>query len=151
VDEAKTLRMTPIDVDRDGNPRDEKLGAAVQIFCQKELGEPLVFSYYIRVWALLAVRPDDADYLEVIGVTGIRNTPDCSLFHIVPLTADKPGLKLAEQARDLAVYRLYSYLEDVGQKGNTVLIFVSESAQRYWRRFLKKIKAEPANRFSLKI
>lgn len=143
--------MVAIDVDREGKPRDEKLGAAVQAFAEKQLGSKIVFPYYLRVWAILAIREDDEDYFEVVGVTSLRNSPDCPLFHIAPLTSDKAGLKLAEQARDLAVYRMHSYLQDAGLSGGTVLIYVSETAQRYWRRFLKRIKAKPANRFEMRI
>ena len=146
-----TLRMMPVDVDREGNPRDTKIGAALQAYAEKEFGAPIVFTYYLRVWVMLRMRNDDPEYYEVMGVFGLRNTPDCALFHVTAPTNDKEGLKFAEQARDMAVFRLYSYLEDIGQRGNTVLIYVSEQGQRYWRRFLSKIKATPANRFSLKI
>jgi hypothetical protein len=149
--QERLLRMVPIDLDGQGNPKDARLGTAVQEYAKKEFGTPLAFNFYMRCWCLLALKEDDPDYFEVIGVTGVRQTLDCPLFHLTPLTEDKEGLRLAEQARDLAFYRMSSYLQDWGMSGATVLVYVSERAQRYWRRFLGKIKAMPANRFEVRI
>jgi len=148
VNEERTLRMVPIDF-KDGMPRDAKLATALQEFCVREFGAELPIGTYARVWAIVAVR--DADYYDIMGVTTIANVIDCSTFHIVPLTPDKEGLQLAEKARDLAVYRMGSYLQDLGNAGSFVLIHVSETAERYWKRFLLKIKAEPAHRYQMRI
>ena len=141
-------RITPIDI-VNGEPTDPKLHAAVQAYAEKEFGAPIVFSYHSRVWAILLLRQGDADYFQVIGVTAIRQTLDCPVFHITPPSMDKDGLRIAEQARDMAVIRMFGYLEDWGQKGNVVLIHVSETAVRFWQKFLNKIKAKPANRFEI--
>lgn len=151
MENESTLRMTPIDLNEKGEPKEPKLEAALQRYCEKEFGSLINISYYMRVWAIMVVRPSDPEYFEVIGVTSMRNQADCPLFHITPPTIDKAGFKVAEQARDMAVYRMYAYLEDVGMRGTSILIYVSEGAQRLWRRFLGKIKAKPANRFELPI
>ena len=147
---SETIRIVPIDL-KDGIPRDAKLAAALQAYCLKEFGRELAFDYYYRLWVVLLTRAEDPDYYEVIGTSAIRYIPDCPMFHVSAPTKDKEGLRIAEQARDMMVYRLHSYLTDLGHAGSFVLIYVSQTAQRYWRRFLLKIKAEPAERFALKL
>lgn len=147
----KSLRITPVDLGVDGKPRDGKLATAVQEYAKKEFGREIDFTYYVKVWAILATRVVDAEYYEVIGITAIRNQADCQVFHITAPTEDREGAALAMQARDMAVMRMYGYLEDLGMRGSTVLIYVSEKAQPFWKKFLNRIKAEPANRWELKI
>ena len=144
------VRMVPVDV-VNGAPKDVGLYRAVQVYSEKEFGAGVEVSYYHRVWAVVALKEEEPEYMEVIGLMGARNVIDWPLFHVTPLTQDKAGLKLAEQARDMMVARGRNYIEDLGMRGTSVLIFVSEQGQRYWRRFLKKIGALPANRFELKI
>ena len=151
MNEEKILRMVPVDLDKQGEARDPKLAAAVQAFAEKELGVKITLAFYYRLWAILLVKPSDPDHYCVIGLTSLRFVPDCSLFHIVPPTADREGMKIAMQARDLAVYRLHSYLEDQGHRGGNVLIYVSQGAQKLWRNFLTKIKAKPSDRFEMEI
>lgn len=142
------LRMTPIDLDAQGNPKDARLGTAVQEYAKKEFGAPLYFSFYMRCWAII-MENGDSEYFKVIGVIGTRQTLDVPLFHITVPTLDKEGMKVAEQARDMAVYRLHSFLCDFGNAGQNVLIYVSEKTERYWRRFLGKLKAKPAQRYEM--
>jgi len=143
------LQMRPMDFQADGSPRDPKLYGAAQQYAKNQFGEELVFPYYAHVWSVLAVEESGA--YAVIGLLGIRNTIDVCLFHVTPRTSDREGLKLAEQARDMMLYRGTAYLQDLGNSGSPILIYVAENAQRYWRRFLKKIGAVPANRFEVKI
>jgi hypothetical protein len=142
------LKMATIDfVGKE--PRDAQLYSAVQEYAKNEFGEELHFDYYARAWAALAV--EESGKYVVIGVLGIRNAIDVCTFHVTPLTMDKDGLKLAEQARDMMMYRGTAYLQDLGNSGNVVLIHVSATAERYWRRFLAKIGATPAERYQVKI
>lgn len=145
----RLLRMVPIDLDKDGNSRNTRLGTALQEYAKREFGMPLVFAHYVRVWAIVVVRENDADYFEVMGAIGTRQTLDVPLFHVTVPSVDKEGLRIAEQARDMAVYRLHSFLCDFGNAGQQCLIYVSEKAERYWRRFLGKLKAKPANRYEI--
>lgn len=142
--------MAPIDFKADGTtPRDVQLYQAVQEYHKKEFGNELVFAYYARVLALLAI--DEVGESKVMGLLGVRTAIDVCMFHVTSPTMDKAGLKLAEQGRDLMFYRGHSYLADLGNTGNTVLVYVASGAQRYWRRFLKKIGASPADRFQITI
>jgi hypothetical protein len=145
AEQQKTLRMVPIDLDN-GHPRDARLGTAVQEYAKKEFGAPLVFSYYMRCWAILV---QAGEYQEVIGVIGTRQTLDVPLFHLTPPSQDHEGWKLIEQARDMAVYRLHSFLVDFGNAGAVCLVYVNAKAERFWRRFLGKLKAKPADRWEL--
>src|SRR5690348_7867885 len=122
--------MTPIDFTEKDVPKDPEIYAAVQEFHKKEFGCELKPAFFARVWAVLAYDAGRPGYFEVLGVTAIRTTADCSLFHLKPLTEDLEGYRLVEQARDMAVVRLHGYLEDLGQRGSFVLIYVSEKAQR---------------------
>lgn len=144
-------RMIPLDFEKDMAPKNPTLTAAVDAYCEKEFGARLDYRIYQRTWAILRVMESDPDYFEVMGVTCVRQCLDCPIFHITPLTADKEGLRFAEEARDMAVMRMYNYLEDWGMRGTNILIFVSEKAQRYWKGFLSRIKAVPANRYELHI
>lgn len=144
-----TLKMTPVDFTPEGKPRDEQLRDATQAFAEKEFGDKLDFAYYARVWSVQTV--NEAGETTVIGLLGVRNAIDVCMFHVVPPSLDKEGLKIAEQARDLMFIRGHGYLADLGNTGHTVMVYVAAGAQRYWRRFLKKIGARPADRFEVTI
>lgn len=143
------LKVTPIDFYQDGKPRDPALFGAVQEFAKDQFGSELVFPCYAKVWAT-TIRDDDK-VLRVIGLVGTRAAVDICLFHVIPPTADKEGLRIAERGRDLMYVRIHDYLEDLGHTGNTVLCFVAETAERYWRRFLLKIGARPAHRYEIEV
>jgi len=151
TDRAYSVRMMPIDFDKDGKPRFPKIATAVQEFARREFGAEVNFGLYSRVWAVLKTLDGDNDYFEVMGMTALRNQPDCPIFHIVPPTKDKDGLKMAMMARDQAIYRMHSYLEDLGMIGNKVLIYVSPEAQPSWNGLLGRRKIVPANRYELEI
>jgi hypothetical protein len=143
-------RMMPLDFEKDV-PRDGKLFAAVQSYCEKEFGSRIDPRFYTRLWAVEALKDEDPEYSEVIGIVGIRNTIDCPTFHLSLLTPDKEGLRLAEQARDMMMYRVAAYIQDLGLRGSNVLVYVAPERERFWRRFLTRIKAVPANRYSITI
>lgn len=142
------LRMLVMDFNQKGEPRDTTLYEAVQEYHKNEFGEELNCAYYARVHALVLV-DDDEKFVQVMGLLGIKNVIDVPMFHITVPTQDKAGLKLAEQGRDLMFQRGHNYLADLGNTGQPALVFVSEQAERYWRRFLKKIGAKPAQRYEV--
>ena len=145
------LRMTPIDLDRDGNPRDGKLCAAMQVYAEKEFGHQLSVIFYRRLWVVEAWKEEDPEFSVVMGIAALRETMDCQIFHVTAPTADRDGVRLAHQARDLMVFRLHSYLSDIGLRGAQVLIYVSEQAERLWAHFFQKSKITKANRYSIQI
>jgi hypothetical protein len=85
-----------------------------------------------------------------MGLFGIQNTIDVPLCHITPITADREGLKFCELVRDAMIYRARAYCQDLGMTG-TALLYVEEKHERFWRRFLKRIGARPANRYIIGI
>jgi hypothetical protein len=141
--------MAPMDFHQDGKPRDPQLYGAVQVYAKNQFGEELVFPYYAKVWAALA--QEEGQPYQVIGILALRNAIDVCTFHVSPPTLDKNGLRLAEQARDMMFVRGHDYIADLGNTGYPVLVYVAEEAQRYWRKFLKRIGAKQANRFEVKI
>jgi hypothetical protein len=146
------LRLQPIDVKKDGTPIDPELFAAVVKYGKEQFGEKYEFnvSFYSRCWAVIAVKPEDPSFWQVTGLCGTRNTIDVPLFHVTPLTQDREGLKWCETARDAMIYRMRSYIQDLGIRG-TALIFVAPVAERLWRRFLIKLGAKPACRYEIGI
>jgi hypothetical protein len=145
------LRMTPVDLDKQMEPRDPRLYAALQAYAERELGGKLSVPFYQRLWAIEATKEDDPEYSEVIGVTATRFTPDVQIFHVTPPTNDREGLKLAMQARDMMVYRLASYFADSGYRGAKVLIYVSEQSEPLWKRFFKRRNIESGRRYEILI
>jgi hypothetical protein len=137
------LRMIPLDFTRDGKPRDGLLHAAACAFYKKEFGEEPNFAGYGKAWVVVQ------DSKDVLGLAGMTSIVDVPLFHVTPPTMDKEGMKIAQAVRDIATWRLHAHLEDVGLRGSTVLIYVSPKTERFWRKYLAKIKAEPAHRYSL--
>lgn len=146
------LRMTPIDLNKQTlEPLDPRLHAAMQTYAEKELGGRLNVAYYQRVHCVEAVKEDDPEYHEVIGITAIRTTADIQVFHVTPPTSDREGLKLAMQARDMMVYRLASYFADNGLRGAKVLIYVSEKSEPLWKRFFQRRNIQSARRYEIVI
>ena len=142
--------LRPLDFNAAGEPVDGALHAAAQVFCEKEFGAKRDFKYYARCWAVLATKPEDSAYFEVMGLLGGRNTFDVQLFHVIPLSLDKEGMVLTHEARDKMIDRARSWCSDaLYLSGQSVLVYVDPKTERYWRRFLKQIKAEPANRISV--
>jgi hypothetical protein len=139
------LRMVPIDLNQNGTPRDEKLCAALQLYCEKTFGTELVIGYYRRVWAVLGC---EGDSYTVMGAIATRLEPDVPIFHITPPTQDREGLKIAHLGVELAVYRLRSYYEDLGLRGSGVLIYVSEIAEKMWKRFFARNGITKASRYT---
>lgn len=142
------LRMTPIDFNQAGEPRDPLLYAAVQEFAEKEFGEKLNVAYYARLFVALAVIEDK---WKVVGVTGIRSSFDIPTFHIAPQSLDKEGFKVAEEVTNMMYMRLNNYLADLGNKGGSTLIYVAPEKERFWRRFLKRVGGKPANRYEVEV
>ena len=138
------IRMIPLDFLRDGTPRNPQLVDEAAAFYRAEFHREPEFQSFAKVWVL-------GDDNGILGLTGLVSVCDCPLFHIVPKTMDKSGLRIAEAARDLAVWRMKSHLEDSGLSGSQVLIYVSPTVERLWHRFLGRIGAVPANRWSLTI
>ena len=144
-----SLRVQPVDFNQDGSPRDPRLYGAVQEYAKSALGEELFFAYYAKVWA--TVLCEDGGKMQIIGLLGTRAAIDVCMFHVTPPSQDREGMRVAEAARDAMHARMRSYLEDLGHTGNIVLVYVSETAERFWRRFLGKIGARPANRYEIKV
>jgi hypothetical protein len=101
---------------------------------------------------VLSVREDEPEYFEVMGLLGCRNTVDFQLFHTTPISQDREGMKQVHEARDAMIARGKAFCSDsLYMTGQSVLVYVSSEAERYWRGFLKKIKAKQANRYTLEI
>jgi hypothetical protein len=143
-----SLRVVPIDFRQDGKPANPSLHSAVQEYAKNEFGEELNFGYYAKVHTLIN---EEADKITVMGLLGSRAAIDVCMFHITVPSQDKDGLRLAEQGRDLMFQRGQAYLADLGHTGTTVLVYVAAEAERYWRRFLRKIGAKPAHRYEVEV
>src|SRR5260221_9897068 len=139
------MRMVPLDFRRDGTPRDAKLLADASDFYKDEFTVEPDFASFAKAW--VALRDDGL----ILGLTGVISVVDIPLFHIKPPTMDKEGLRLAEAARDMAVARIHAHLEDTGLTGSTAVIGVDPKAERFWKKFLCKIGATPANRGEMKV
>ena len=126
-------------------PRDAKLLADASEFYRTEFNTAPEFTNFAKVWAILG---DDG---LILGLTGVTSVVDCPLFHIKVPSMDKKGLRQAEAARDMAVWRMHSHLEDSGLSGTNALIYVSPETERYWHRFLDRIHATPAHRWEMRI
>jgi len=136
--------MAPLDF-VDGKPRDGLLFGKAKEYYKEQFGAEPNFLAYAKVWVVWNEKQ------EIVGISGLQAAVDCPLFHCPPIQQTKEGLRAAEAVRDLMVKRLHEYLEDTGHGGQDVLIFVSETAARIWRRFLNRIGATPANRWRLTI
>jgi hypothetical protein len=142
------LRMTPLDFRPDGAPRDARLYESAKTFYENQFGETLDHAYYGRLWAAEAVCDDR---VQVVGITGIRGTYDIPTFHVIPVSQDREGFKLAEETTAMMYFRLNNYLADLGNRGSTTMIYVAPQVERLWRRFLKRVGGKPANRWEVEV
>lgn len=142
------VRMTPLDFGTDGKPRDQRLYDAAEEYCKREFGTEYNFLCYSRCWIVELVGEENT---EVIGITGIWQVPDIPLFHVTLPSADKEGLKVAEEATNMMYARLDWYLADCGNRGRSALIFVAPEKERLWRRFLRRVGGKPANRYEVEV
>ena len=143
-----SLRMSPIDVDRLGNPVDPQLHADLQAYCTQQFGAPINPAFYHKLWCMEAAAPD---YREVIGVAGIRMVPDCCTFHVTPpvKSLGREAIRLQHFCRDMGIVRLLNYCSDMGQRGAYGLIYVSPEQQGRWASFLERSRMTPANRYQV--
>lgn len=137
-----TIVDVPLDFSN-GVARDAKLLELTQEFCKAEFGNEYPFSQNLKSWVTVELE-DDQSY-KVLGVTSIRGEIDVCLLHI-KRPSDREQMRTAEQVRDRMVTRLVHWVQDNYGMGKPVFVYIDPSVERLWRKFLRFIKAEPANR-----
>jgi hypothetical protein len=147
------LQVLPLEFYQSANgaappPRDPLLFEAVQKFCEKEFGERRQFQFDFKTWVV--VSHDDSGYV-VHGITSLRNMLDLYIFHIAPAGEDKEARDQARNVTFLLHGRASAFIQDQFGKGSRVQVFVAPAVERFWKGFLRMIKAKPSNRWELEV
>ena len=135
------------------NPKSPQVFDAAQDFCQREFGKSLNLVLG-KAWTV--VRPGESGP-EVIGLCQLVRSLDIPTFHVAkPLETggcenDKAALQEARTARDLLTGRMWSYIQDTMGTGQSVTVHVAPEVERYWKSYLRLIRAERANRYILQV
>lgn len=134
------LRTLPVNFfEGSTNPVDPFLFEAVNKFCDAEFGQRLNLYTQAKVWALVEGE-------EVVGLTTMQMTPDIPTFHVSRGSDSEEHRERARKGRDLLTNRLVSFTQDNWGCGKEVHVFVDPSVERFWKPFLRLVRARPANR-----
>jgi len=138
-----SVKISPLDWDKDLMPRDPELFDGVQKFAEREFGGLQGgLLKYNRVFA--ASNQEN----KVIGLAAIVNRLDVPMFHIEsPDMASRPAIRDSLLASDLLYTRLCHYIEDVGGKGLETFVYVNPEVRDRWSEFLKRIGAKESHRY----
>lgn len=135
--EFKEFRPEPV-------PKDEDLYRLTLRFCMTELAELPDFELYRKMW--VTVELDKAG--KMVRVTGMQ-----ALMSVVDLPISR---YTNSKAAKLLSERVDSYLADQGLRGVPVFVFISskekpEQKCRDWTKWLRIWKAEPADRWLVRV
>lgn len=140
----KRLISVPLDFfEGSTNPKNRILFDSVQEFCNREFGEPLDLHTNLKCW--VAAELADTGY-EIVGLTTMRLTPDVNTFHVTRGDDSEEARTRARQARDMLTGRLTTFTQDNWGTGKEVFVFIDPKVERFWRPYLRLIKAKPSDR-----
>ena len=148
------IQLEPLEFFPDGNPRQPLLQEAIDKYCEQEFGQRVAFSQDIKTWA--AVSQEENGW-KVHGLVSIRLMLDCHTFHVTAPSEEGDRQKvegereIARTVRDLLLLRASSFIQDHYGRKSRVMVYVSAEKERYWKSFLRMIKAKPANRYELEV
>jgi hypothetical protein len=123
------------------NPVNPLLYEAVQKWCKERFGAAPELHKELKTW--VAVSHGDEGY-RVHSLVSARLGVDCHTFHV-----DKADD--AAMIRDAMLTRAASFIADQFGAGTKVMVYVAPEKERIWRRFLKLIRAVPANRWIVEV
>lgn len=123
------------------HPRDLELFQKVDKFAKEWIVDPPTLAFYASCWAALVGE-------EVVGLLGLRNVVDVNIRVKPHEDAFHAMRKLIQRADD--------YLQDQGMYGQEVLVHKSsleseEQACPNWEKFLAEYRAEPGDRYVVKV
>lgn len=157
--EPKELQMIPLDFEQTANGpvcKSKILYDAVQKFCLAEFGEAKPLATYMRSWAIIHFY-ESADEgkreFEVVGLVATQNMPDFPVFHTkksVVLEGRKSEV-LEARTVQLMVERCHAFLQDIGQMGKQITIFIADSEYPKWKEFLERMNIKPAQRVAMTV
>jgi len=129
------------------NPKNPHLFDAVQKYCENEFGGRIPLHGNLKAWAV--VSESDEGY-TVHGLTILRFMLDCPTFHVTSAD-DEEGRELARGVRDMLMKRAAAFLQDQFGVGTRIMVHVAPEKERFWRGFLRLIRAKPANRWEVEV
>lgn len=135
------------------NPKNPQVFDAAQDFCQQEFGHHLDLNPG-KAWAV--VKPGESGP-DVIGLSQLVRSLDIPTFHVAKALEtgerekDEAALQEVRTARDLLTGRMWSYIQDTMGTGQLVTVRVAPEVERYWKSYLRLIRAEKANRYILQV
>lgn len=118
-----------------------------QKFCEQEFGERQNLNDGVKTWVVIKRTADEE---KVIGVGTFRVALDIPRFHIKPADdEDEAGKQEARQARDALTARMWSFSQDKYGPEQDVFVYIDPKSERYWKSYLRMIRAKPAERYKL--
>lgn len=149
VSTSSRVFVQPVNFDAQGNPLDKILYDAVQKFAEVEFCRQIDFKGVGKAWAVVKMT-EVGDGYEVIGISRLAQPVDCHIFHV------REGLDDAEReearnVRDLLTGRMVSYIQDFYGVGTEVFVHVAPAQERWWKSYLRLLRARPANRWIVKV
>lgn len=145
------IEIIPLDFVGQGaflEPADPKLHDMAVDYCRRELqgGDQVNLAKFQKVW--LAVEMEDAEYKEILGITGYVWRIDLPIFRVSGANAVRATKMLAD--------RLHAFFQDQGARGHDLFIHISsketpEQRCTRWEESLGAEGARPADRLLITI
>lgn len=130
------------------NPKQPLVFEAAQVFCEQQFGSRMdLADSNHKTWVVIK-RDNDGE--KVIGISRFRRVLDIPLFHVAPGETDG-AREEARQVRDILTGRMWSYAQDQFGAGGEVMVFIDPKTERFWKSYLRLIRAKPANRYILQV
>lgn len=137
------------------NPKSPAVFDAAQKFCEEQFGHRLELAdSTTKTWVVIKTE-ESGEGFKVIGLSQFRRVLDIPTFHVAPADESLEGdaLEAAKQearsSRDMLTTRMWGYAQDHFGAGQDVFVFIDPKTERFWKGFLRLIRAVPSNRYKL--
>jgi hypothetical protein len=131
-------------------PKQPLVFDAAQKYCEEQFGHSLDLSDSgMKTWVVIK-KDKDGDGFKIIGISRFRRVLDIPVFHVTPSETEE-GKQEAREARDMLTSRMWGYAQDQFGAGGEVMVFIDPASERFWKGYLKLIRAKPAHRYTLQV
>lgn len=139
------------------NPKHPQIFDAAQKFCEEQFGHRIDMAPgSLKTWVVIKTE-ESGEGFKVIGLSQFRRVLDIPTFHVAPadetLTGDEHEAALQEtrNVRDMLTSRMWGYAQDQFGCNQDVFVFIDPATERFWKPYLRLLRAKPANRYILTV
>lgn len=132
------------------NPKQPQVFDAAQKYCQQQFGHELdLANPGMKTWVVIKT-DKEGDGFKIIGISRFRRVLDIPVFHVTKAETED-GREEAREVRDMLTSRMWSYAQDQFGAGGEVMVFIDPTTERFWKGYLRLIRAKPAHRYTLQV